>query len=125
MILFIMKILTITLAFLGSWLPLCAQEKAAQRWDVEIPEPIAEGTLPEATKTSFDPPDENDRAAPLKRTFIPHSLEVKPFTPPPPPVVKRLPVVRVAAATSAAPCRAARSYSRGNRKADLASPPQF
>ena len=35
-----------------------------------------------------------------KRTFIPHSLEVRPFTPPPPPVVKRLPVVRVNAATS-------------------------
>jgi hypothetical protein len=34
------------------------------------------------------------------RTFIPHSLEVPPFTPPPPPVVKRLPVVRVDAAVT-------------------------
>jgi hypothetical protein len=34
------------------------------------------------------------------RTFIPHSLEVRPFTPPPPPVVKRLPAVRVDAAVT-------------------------
>ncbi len=43
-------------------------------------------------------------AAPLPaqtaRTFIPHLLEVKPFTPPPPPVVKRLPAVRVDAAVT-------------------------
>ena len=35
-----------------------------------------------------------------KRTFIPHALEVRPFTPPPPPVVKRLPAVRVDAAVT-------------------------
>jgi hypothetical protein len=34
------------------------------------------------------------------RTFIPHVLEVLPFTPPPPPVVKRLPAVRVDAAVT-------------------------
>ena len=33
-------------------------------------------------------------------TFIPHSLEVTPFSPPPPPVLKRLPVVRVDAAVT-------------------------
>ena len=45
-------------------------------------------------------PDDIDSVSPGKRTFIPHSLEVEPFTPPPPPVVKRLPVVRVDAATT-------------------------
>jgi hypothetical protein len=34
------------------------------------------------------------------RTFIPHTLEVRPFTPPPPPVVKRLPAIRVDASVT-------------------------
>ena len=34
------------------------------------------------------------------RTFIPHALEVRPFTPPPPPVVKRLPAVQVDASVT-------------------------
>lgn len=44
-------------------------------------------------------PEPSDPTAGEKRTFIPHSLEVTPFTPPPPPVVKRLSTVRVDAAT--------------------------
>lgn len=78
------------------------QEKPTQLWDVEIPGPITDGTAskPELKPERIDPSDEIDGAAHGKRTFIPHPLEVKPFTPPPPPVFKRLPAVRVDAVTS-------------------------
>ena len=45
-------------------------------------------------------PDDIADASLGNRTFIPHALEVQPFTPPPPPVVKRLPAVRVDAAVT-------------------------
>ena len=45
-------------------------------------------------------PDDIIDASLGNRTFIPHALEVPPFTPPPPPVVKRLPAVRVDAAVT-------------------------
>ena len=76
------------------------QENAAPQWDVEIPEPIANGTLSEPASESIAPPDDSDESTLGKRTFIPHPLEVRPFTPPPPALVKRLPAVRVDAATT-------------------------
>ena len=60
-------------------------------------QPFDTVTEPETNPSLSDDFDE----APLgNRTFIPHALEVRPFTPPPPPVVKRLPAVRVDAAVS-------------------------
>ncbi len=75
--------------------PAVAQEVA--KVDSATAQPVDAVTEAEAIPNL---PDDIDSASLGKRTFIPHSLEVKPFTPPPPPVVKRLPVVRVDAATT-------------------------
>ena len=60
-------------------------------------QPVDTVTEPE---TNPSLPDEIADAALGNRTFIPHALEVRPFTPPPPPVVKRLPAVRVDSAVT-------------------------
>ena len=46
-----MKFLPIPLALLGGFLTLRGQDPAAPKWDVEIPEPISDGTL------SLPPPE--------------------------------------------------------------------
>lgn len=64
--------------------------------------PLPEQPIDAVTETEMNPSlsDDITGASRGKRTFIPHSLEVRPFTPPPPPVVKRLPAVRVDAAVT-------------------------
>lgn len=90
-----MKFLPFSLALLGAILTLHGQEEATPPANVEVSDSVVDRNPAE-----LEPSDESDAAALGKRTFIPHSLEVKPFTPPPPPVVKRLPTVRVDAATT-------------------------
>lgn len=97
-----MKILRLSLVLLGGVLPTRGQEGTALQSDAEVIDSTTNGT-PSEPATELEPtnrPAATDEAHLLKSTFIPHSLEVKPFTPPPPPVVKRLPAVRVDAAIS-------------------------
>ncbi len=93
-----MKFLPVSLALLGGLLPLPGQEKTESQLNVGIPDPIEEESQSEPAPDLQD--DIAADASPGKRTFIPHALEVQPFTPPPPPVVKRLPAVRVDAAVT-------------------------
>jgi hypothetical protein len=71
-------------------------------------------------------PDEIADTALGNRTFIPHALEVRPFTPPPPPVVKRLPAVRVDAAVthlSKNACTLTLQRGEASTEPDLPPPP--
>ena len=71
---------------------LVSQFLAAQ----EVP-PSAEQLIDTVTESGINPILSDDLAEVSlgKRTFIPHALAVRPFTPPPPPVVKRLPAMRI------------------------------
>jgi hypothetical protein len=95
--------------------PVTGQEQASP--------PVTE----EATVVANTPdPDDIFDASHGMRTFIPHALEVLPFTPPPPPVVKRLPAVRVDASVTR-PSKNGRTLTiqRGepSTKPDLPPPP--
>ncbi len=94
-----MKFLLRFLSMLGGLLLLHAQEKAESQLNAGISDPIDEEEY--SKQASIDLPDGIAADASLgKRTFIPHALKVRPFTPPPPPVVKRLPAMRVDAAVT-------------------------
>jgi hypothetical protein len=90
-------------------------------------EQTAAPAVEEATAVVGTPEPEDIAEASLgTRTFIPHTLEVPPFTPPPPPVVKRLPYVRVdASITSLSKNGRTLTLQRGepSTEPDLPPPP--
>jgi hypothetical protein len=92
-----MKCLAISLALLGG-LTSSHGEKPALQWDVEISAPISDSIQSQPNVVALL--NDSDRATLGKSAFIPHSLEVRTFTPPAPPEVKRLPAVQVHAATT-------------------------